>query len=117
MSNKVDKPWGYYEDYYRSDELVFKRLVIKPGERTSQQKHRLRSEVWYVKEGSGSAYKVSANHEAKITEISAGDTYKVGVNEEHQLVNNSDQDLVVLEIQMGQCSEDDIVRILDPYNR
>ena len=47
------KPWGGYTDIFRSDEVVFKKIVISPGEEISYQQHEKRSEFWYVAEGQG----------------------------------------------------------------
>ena len=49
----VLKPWGGYTDIFRSDEVVFKKIVISPGEEISYQQHHKRSEFWYVTEGEG----------------------------------------------------------------
>ena len=49
----VKKPWGEYTDYFRSDRVVFKKIVILPGEEISYQMHNKRSEFWYVIEGTG----------------------------------------------------------------
>ena len=49
---KVDKPWGYYEDYFRGDKAVFKKIVINPDEAISYQLHRGRDEFWYIASGS-----------------------------------------------------------------
>ena len=46
--DRVDKPWGHYADIFRSDEVVFKKIVISPGEEISYQRHQKRGEFWYI---------------------------------------------------------------------
>ncbi len=46
LEQRVDKPWGYYIDYYRDGAVVFKKIVIFPGQAISYQVHQQRSEVW-----------------------------------------------------------------------
>ena len=47
----VKKPWGSYEDYYRDDLCVFKKIIVSPGQALSYQYHDNRHEVWFVAKG------------------------------------------------------------------
>ena len=111
-NNTVEKPWGSYTDIFRSDEVVFKKIVIGPGEEISYQRHQKRSEFWYVIEGEGIFRYNNTNWKAK-----PGFTVEVHRNDAHQMTNTGEEDMVVYEMQYGKCLEEDIIRIEDKYGR
>jgi len=49
--------------------------------------------------------------------ISAGAMVRVGVAQTHRVGNRGDAPLVILELQKGECREDDIERLADDYRR
>lgn len=104
----VTKTWGFYEDMFRSEDLVLKKLTILPGEKISHQKHFKRNEIWMVISGFG---QLALNK--KITDIKPGDKFSVAIEDWHQVKNIGDSLLECYEIQQGFCSEDDIERIED----
>ena len=111
--DRVDKPWGYYTDLFRSDEVVFKRIIISPGEEISYQRHQKRGEFWYVTQGTGlfkwnrvTAWKARPGFLAEIRR-----------NDAHQMTNTGEEDMVIYEMQYGKCLEEDIIRIEDKYGR
>ena len=108
----VLKPWGGYTDIFRSKEVVFKKIVVSPGEEISYQQHHKRSEFWYVTEGEGIFRYNSTNWKVK-----PGFTIEVKKNDSHQVINTGESDLVIFEMQFGECSEDDITRLEDKYDR
>jgi mannose-1-phosphate guanylyltransferase/mannose-6-phosphate isomerase len=111
--NIVNKPWGYYEDIHRSKELVFKRIVVNPQCRLSLQSHELRSEVWYVERGFA---KIIIGND--IHKCGAGCSVNIPVGYIHRMENLSkDHELVIFEVQTGECDENDIVRLEDDYGR
>ncbi|WP_370314412.1 mannose-1-phosphate guanylyltransferase/mannose-6-phosphate isomerase [Thalassolituus sp.] len=110
---RVHRPWGFYETLDDAVGFKVKRLCVHPGERLSLQKHVHRAEHWIVVSG------------VATTQI-GGDTHEFGANESvfvpcgvpHALINQGAEDLVVIEVQTGsRLSEDDIVRLDDPYHR
>ena len=111
--DRVEKPWGFYEDIFRSDEVVFKRIVINPGEEISYQRHSERNEFWYVVEGTG---RFRWNNVDK-WKVRPGFTVEIRKNDAHQIINTGDADLVIYEMQYGKCKEDDIIRMEDKYER
>ena len=111
-SGRVEKPWGYYEDYFRGEEVVFKKIVVQPGESISYQLHHNREEFWYVVSGNG---KMRLN--ASVWTVKPGSYFHIKTNESHQLINSGDEDIVAYEMQFGKCSEEDIVRMEDKYGR
>ena len=109
---RKDKPWGYYTDLFRTDYVAFKQIVVNPHSQLSLQKHDQRGEFWYVAEGKG--FMVYGDVEHKIKE---GFTIEIQSGGVHCLANDSDEPLIVFEMQYGYCSEDDIVRLDDKYGR
>jgi mannose-6-phosphate isomerase len=107
------KPWGGYTDIFRSDEVVFKKIVISPGEEISYQRHYKRSEFWYVAEGKG----IFRWNNVKDWKVEPGFTVEIRKNDSHQVTNTGESDLVIFEMQFGECSEDDIKRLEDKYDR
>jgi len=108
----VSKPWGQYIDIYRSASTVFKRLDIKPGEEISYQYHNDRDECWYISSGLG---QLTLNDEELLA--CAGDTFYIKKGMRHQISNTGNLILTIFEMQCGDCSEDDIVRLSDKYDR
>ena len=118
----VNKPWGHYEDLYRDGEVVFKRIVVKPGQSLSYQRHAERTEFWIVTEGEGTVRTSEVGiddpiHNHRTTRLQPGSYILVPVGMPHQLSNIGEEDLVVYEMQGGDPSEDDIERLEDPHGR
>ena len=117
--NRVDKPWGYYEDFYRGDEVVFKRIVVDPDENISYQVHKERDEFWYIAEGSAAL--IIKN---EVADVINAEERSYGMNGfyikrmwPHGIKNVGTKPLVIYEMQFGKPDEDDIVRLKDKYGR
>ena len=113
MGDVIKKPWGGYTDIFRSKEVVFKKIVVSPGEEISYQQHQKRGEFWYVIEGEGLLRWNNINK----WKVRPGFTIEIRKNDSHQITNTGENDLVIFEMQYGICLEDDIVRIEDKYGR
>jgi mannose-6-phosphate isomerase-like protein (cupin superfamily) len=112
-TTRVEKPWGYYEDIHRSKVIVFKKIVVKPNQKLSYQYHDKRSEVWYIEKGWA---KVTIDD--SIFKMTDGNKIDIPIKHLHRLENLSPNlDLVVFEVQFGECDENDIIRIEDDYGR
>lgn len=109
----VLRPWGSYESLVKSNRFQVKRIVVKPGEQLSLQKHFHRAEHWIVVEGSAEIQIGCETHfftENQSVYIPAGEL--------HRLTNPGRIPLVVIEVQSGSyLGEDDIVRLEDKYLR
>lgn len=109
----VYRPWGSYEGLTKGNRFQVKRIVVRPGEELSLQKHYHRAEHWIVVEGSAEV--VLGDKKLFLTENQS--TY-IPVGEVHQLRNPGKIPLVVIEVQSGTyLGEDDIVRLSDKYHR
>jgi mannose-6-phosphate isomerase len=108
----VSKPWGQYTDIYRTKNVVFKRIEVSPGEEMSYQYHSKRDEFWYILEGHG----LMIINDIEASAFS-GDTFSIKSGVKHQVKNIGTSTLVIFEMQVGVCDENDIVRLTDKYNR
>lgn len=113
MNYKENRPWGEFENLLDSDICKVKKIIIKPGHSPSYQYHFKRSEVWTIVQGSG---ELKLND--SIISVKKGNTYHIEKEEKHQIKNTGTEDLIFIEIQLGEYfGEDDIVRIEDNYGR
>lgn len=114
MTNyKEERPWGTFENLLDTEYCKVKQIIIKPGQAPSYQYHFKREEVWVVVQGEG-----ELNLDSVKTQVTKGQIIHVPVEAKHQIKNNSDKDLIFIEVQMGNYfGEDDIVRLEDNYGR
>ena len=108
----VYKPWGYYIDIHRTNEVVFKQIVIHVGEELSYQSHEKRDEFWFIKSGVGLLIMNGID-----IRVSADESLQIHKNNKHMIKNIGDRDLEIFEMQCGTCDENDIIRYSDKYGR
>ena len=107
------RPWGIFENLLDSKICKVKRLTVNPGHHLSLQYHHKRSEHWVVVQG-----QATVQLEGKMLYMDSGQSIDIPLGAQHSLGNDTDEDLIVIEVQMGSYfGEDDIVRVSDPYNR
>lgn len=117
---EVLRPWGAYYDYYRDEQVVFKKLIIKPNQSISYQMHRNRDETWFIKSGEGSLKTSIAGDPLRrfeVEPVNMGQLVFISREEYHQVTNTGLMDLVIWEMQSGDCDEGDIIRLDDQYGR
>jgi cytidyltransferase-like protein len=104
----TERPWGHYRVLYDIKGCKVKELVVKPGHKLSMQKHQHRSEFWFVSEGEATVRWDS--HGA--TKLVRHDSEVISKTEWHQLCNETQNSLKIIEIQYGDlCDEADIQRL------
>jgi phosphomannomutase / phosphoglucomutase len=107
------RPWGFYEILSDKLDHKVKRIHVLPGGRLSYQRHLRRSEHWYVVSGRGT---VTLN--GYDLEIRPGGAVDIPARAMHRIQNESNDELVFIEIQTGDYfGEDDIERKQDDYGR
>ena len=112
-TNRELRPWGSFTDIERAGRFKVKRLVVKPGRRLSLQKHAHRSEHWVVVQGTATV----VNGEREMTLERDQSTY-ITAGTVHRLENRGEDDLHLIEVQVGDyLEEDDIVRLEDDFKR
>lgn len=107
-----DRPWGRWEEYLNEPDYRVKRIIVNPGQRLSLQKHAHRKEYWVIASGKG-----QFTLDGTVQPVSTGDTLFIPVGGVHRIENDGDEDLIIIETQIGLCLEDDIIRLEDDYGR
>jgi len=111
--NRSDRPWGFYESLIQGDRFQVKRIVVKPGEKLSLQKHFHRAEHWVVVEGSA-----LVTRDAETMLLRENESVYLPLGCVHRLENPGRIPLTLIEVQSGAyLGEDDIVRFEDTYGR
>lgn len=91
-SELVNRQWGHYRTLHDGDGYKVKLLTVMPGKATSLQQHTFRNEHW--------VFPATDKYEFK------------GALYTHQLRNDGDRPLEVIEVWTGTIlSEDDITRL------
>ncbi|WP_332908894.1 mannose-1-phosphate guanylyltransferase/mannose-6-phosphate isomerase [Helicobacter anatolicus] len=107
------RPWGYYQILLETQTYKIKQIVIKPKSRLSLQKHFHRNEHWIVVSG-----RANVTLEDKVFILEPNQSTYIPQEKIHRLANLEEEDLVVIEVQMGSyLGEDDIVRLEDDFSR
>jgi mannose-6-phosphate isomerase-like protein (cupin superfamily) len=113
MKRLVSRRWGHYKVLHEGPQYVVKELVVRSNSGISYQKHSERAEFWYVKSGSGviKYAPLYAPRSESYVVVKESSTFLVKQNTWHQVWNEHKEPLVILEMQVGNCSEEDIVRL------
>lgn len=111
---KTDRAWGYYRVLHEvGSGTKLKELTVNPKTCLSMQRHEHRAEFWFVAEGEATVYTVdphSTEYDLLASPARHQSTW-IKLNEWHQLCNETDQPLKLIEIQYGNdCIEEDIER-------
>jgi len=111
---KTERTWGYYRVLHEvGNHVKLKELTVSPKTCLSMQRHDHRAEFWFVAEGEATVYTVdphSTEYELKASPAKHQSTW-IRLNEWHQLCNETDEPLKLIEIQYGEgCVEEDIER-------
>lgn len=107
------KPWGSYTNLLEEEYTKVKKIIIKPGESPSYQYHFNRSEIWIIVKG-----RAKVKIDDVVMHHQVGDIIKIPIESAHQIVNIGDDELIFIEVQLGEYfGEDDIVRLEDKYGR
>ena len=107
------RPWGFYEILSDSADHKVKRIVVYPGKRLSLQRHRHRSEHWYIVEG-----EALATLNEKQLRLNKGDSIDIPRGAIHRIENQTQDVMKFIEVQSGDYfGEDDIERLEDDFGR
>jgi mannose-1-phosphate guanylyltransferase len=101
------RPWGNHESIASGDHFHVKHVVVKPGEKISNQVHFHRTEHWIVVSGTAKITKDSTTFI-----LTENQSTFIPVGTVHALENPGKIPLQVIEIQSGKyLNDDDILRI------
>ena len=105
------RPWGVFETLLDEIDYKVKRIIISPNHSISLQYHFHREEYWTVVEGDG-----ELTLEDTVKNVEVGSTIFIGKKETHRLKAGKNG-ISIIEVQLGICDEEDIVRLEDNYGR
>ena len=109
----IYRPWGNYDAIAKGHNWQVKKIIVKPNESMSLQKHNYRSEHWVVVSGTAL---VEINGEEKF--LNKNESCYIPVGSKHRLSNIGQEMLTLIEVQSGSYfGEDDIIRFNDKYGR
>jgi len=114
MGHEVEqRPWGSFEVLSDEEDHKVKRIIVRPGQRLSYQRHALRAEHWFMVRGSA-----NVTLDDEVIKITTGGHIDIPRGAAHRIQNPGDDDLVFIEVQHGDYfGEDDIVRLEDDFGR
>lgn len=107
------RPWGFFEVLSDTETHKVKRITVYPHKRLSLQRHTRRKEHWFFIHGRG-----VVTLDADNIPVDVGKSVDIDFNVVHRVENTGDDNLVYIEVQLGEYfGEDDIERIEDDYGR
>src|SRR3989344_7165892 len=101
---KEERTWGNFERFTLNEKTTVKIVTVRASEAISLQTHQHRDEFWRVLSGQGH---VTIGNETK--EAHSGDTF-FGIRGSEHRIEAGKEDLVILEIALGDFDEQDITR-------
>lgn len=111
---KTERTWGYYRVLHEvGANTKLKELTVMPKTCLSMQRHDQRQEFWFVAQGTATVYTLDeASTDAEVKcQLEMHEHTFINCREWHQLCNETDQPLRLIEIQYGDnCVEQDIER-------
>lgn len=112
MSTVVIKPWGHYVNLLTQPTYLVKQIIVKPQHRLSLQIHRCRSEHWVITQGIAT---VQIGED--LLTLHPNQSCYIPKGCKHRIHNETSEDLIFIECQIGDCDENDITRLEDDYKR
>ena len=107
------RPWGWFESLVNMPGYQVKRLYVYPNAALSLQSHQHRSEHWVVVSGTATVIR-----DDNMTNLKTNESVYIHAGQKHRLANDTDDPLIVIEVQTGNyLGEDDIIRYEDVYRR
>ena len=108
------RPWGSFTILDEAEFYKVIRLEVLPEKRLSYQRHRHRTEHWFVVQGTA---KVTLNDKDFLVE--SGRAIDIQAGDAHRIENpDAEITLILIETQTGTYfGEDDIERIDDDFGR
>lgn len=109
--NIEKRPWGSFHTVIENKTYKVKKIILNPNQSFSLQYHNQRWEDWIIVEGSG-----IINDGFKTRKCIVGDRFHIPPKNIHR-ATAGDDGLVFIEVQRGNCFEEDIVRLKDDFGR
>ncbi|WP_419874601.1 mannose-1-phosphate guanylyltransferase/mannose-6-phosphate isomerase [Candidatus Pristimantibacillus sp. PTI5] len=101
------RPWGNHTVLDQSPNYKIRKVIVKPGQKLSIQKHYHRNEHWIVVSGTAL---ITVNGKQSLLRTNESTFIRMG--DEHFVENPGRIDLHLIEVQAGEyVEEDDVVRL------
>lgn len=108
-----ERPWGSFTILDVGKSFKVKRIAVNPKQKLSLQYHTHRAEHWTVVEGLATVC-----IDGTTQNLGVGELAYIEKEQTHQLSNETNQMVQIIEVQLGDyLEEDDIVRLEDIYGR
>ena len=109
---KEERPWGYYKVLNETKNHKTKYIQVNPNQKLSYQRHKHRSEHWFIVSGNP-----IITIDGKQTVLYPGESVDIGVMSLHRIQAQSSP-VEFIEVQTGTSfDESDIERLEDDYGR
>ena len=107
----IERPWGEFRQLTHNSLSTVKVHRVKPGEETSWQSHKKRSEFWHIVSGDGIVL-----IEDKEYKVFPGAEYTATLGAKHRWIAGP-SGMILVEVATGDFDEEDIIRYEDKYGR
>ena len=111
MALKVDKPWGYYNQFSMNKTCSVKLIYVDAGQETSLHWHNLRSDSWVILDPDLEVQVGDTQHQTE-----PGEEIFIPAGQLHRITSTGGGGRV-LEIAFGYSDEEDTHRLADDYGR
>ncbi len=91
-----NRPWGVREILKKDPGYRVRKITIFPGQKISNHLHHMRNENYVVVSGV-----LTIELDNKVIDLKPGDSYNIRPNVMHLLRNDTDEELVVIEVDTG----------------
>lgn len=108
----LDKPWGTVATYALNQPSSVRVVTVQPGKQTSVHYHRMRDEIWVVLDA-GLTIEIGD----EVVAAAPGAEFTIPAEQSHRIRCTGTAPGRILEIAYGYTSEDDSLRLEDPYGR
>ncbi len=115
---KAKQPWGCMPFLEEKKDYKVRKIYVKPNQRLSLQNHQHRNENWIVARGNPTFHVGDSIEKLQTRELKVTDSVFIPIGKLHRLENNTNSDVIIIEVQTGDyIGDDDIKRYKDSYNR
>ena len=101
------RPWGHQDLLFEGPHFQVSRVFVHKGAHISLQRHAKRSEHWVIVSGAADILADGVHHT-----LLANQSFYVPIGMVHSISNPGPDELVFIEVQVGEClKDDDIERV------
>ena len=109
-----ERQWGSFFNLFETKNIKVKELIVEPRKSMSFQRHLKRNEIWLVSQGECEVNSSDGKTLKNIKKVllKKFDYFIVPLGQWHQIINATNKQTHIIEIQYGdECLEEDIERL------